>query len=92
MIASPMRFLTSYAIAFATGAAAVVGLYAYGQWMRARGRCEVRKLMDVCITPRAGWTATDAFLGAGGDHRSMWCPRTESAHEAERLFKSPAIQ
>jgi hypothetical protein len=40
MIPSPMQYLTSYAIAFAAGAAAVAGLHAYGEWMRARGRRE----------------------------------------------------
>lgn len=40
MIPSPMQYLTSYAIAFAAGAATVAGLHAYGNWMRARGRRE----------------------------------------------------
>jgi hypothetical protein len=42
MIPSPMQYLTTYAIAFAAGAATVAGLHAYGQWMRARGRSESR--------------------------------------------------
>jgi hypothetical protein len=40
MIPSPMQYLTSYAIAFAAGAAAVAGLHVYGEWMKARGRRE----------------------------------------------------
>jgi hypothetical protein len=35
-----MQYLTSYAIAFAAGAAAAIGMHTYGQWMKARGRRE----------------------------------------------------
>lgn len=35
---SPMETLASYAIAFAAGAASVVLVSAYGQWMKHQGR------------------------------------------------------